>query len=232
MPVKYRLWDVKNIYLDVSSWELFLLLLSAHYTEYLICFACRSSGEFVILSKKMWWVAERSDKEIAGERWALINRKACRLLGSQNETAPSLFLLSQMMVCFGLCTFRKKNIHTLLLTSAFVLCFCLFMLIKPEPSQLTQALQYPTDFLWKYFSSWTSQIQPIQCDNTSLLFPKFWLLEQASFGWMDGSELFIYFFEISRWILFLMQPSLVLCFIHCVMLISKSKATVLNQESV
>lgn len=106
------------------------------------------------------------------------------------------------------------------------------MLIKPEPSQLTQALQYPTDFLWKYFSSWTSQIQPIQCDNTSLLFPKFWLLEQARFGWMDGSELFIYFFEISRWILFLMQPSLVLCFIHCVMLISKSKATVLNQESV
>lgn len=113
---------------------------------------------------------------------------------------------------------QKKNIHTLLLTSAFVLCFCLFMLIKPEPSQLTQALQYPTDFLWKYFSSWTSQIQPIQCENTSLLFPKFWLLEQASFGWMDGSELFIYFLEISRWILFLMQPSLVLCFIHCVML--------------
>ena len=98
--------DVRNVCLDVSSWEVFSLLPSADYTEYLICFSNRSSWGFgnTVKKKDVRRSWEERWRVIAGERRAaLINRRSLAgLSGSRSSRSPETdFSLSVSFLLFS-----------------------------------------------------------------------------------------------------------------------------------
>ena len=83
---------MSEMYLDVSSWEVFSLSPSAHYTEYLICLSDRHAMGFGNNVKKDVRSGEERWREIAGERLPLINRRSCQLFGSWSSLSWNTFL--------------------------------------------------------------------------------------------------------------------------------------------
>lgn len=129
---RYIFWDVRNMCLDVSSWEVFSLSPSADYTEYLICFSNQHAwgfGNSVKKDVRRSW--EERWSEIAGERRPLINRRSGQLFGSHSSLSwntslsPSLSVSSCCSHSPWICPlFSNSSIHSDLqnIESAFVLC--------------------------------------------------------------------------------------------------------------
>lgn len=163
--------------LDVSSWEVFSLLPSADYTEYLIYFSNWHSWEFGNTVKKdvrrSW---EERWREIAGESWSLINRRSHWLFGSLKHISLSPSLPVVLIVLdFALYSQTYNSIHSHLqyITSAFNsgLCslslpLCLSYNSKLLCSHMNENTLYgPKFFKWKkiLLPSWT--IQPSQLET-------------------------------------------------------------------
>lgn len=92
---------MSEMYLDVSSWEVFSLLPLAHYTEYLICFSDRHAMGFGNTVKKDVRSRKERWREIAGERLPLINRRSCQLFGSWISLSWNTFLSLHLLLLFS-----------------------------------------------------------------------------------------------------------------------------------
>lgn len=136
---RYIFWDVRNMCLDVSSWEVFSLSPSADYTEYLICFSNQHAwgfGNSVKKDVRRSW--EERWSEIAGERRPLINRRSGQLFGSHSSLSwntslsPSLSLRLLLLFSQSLdLPFILKQLHTFRSTE-YRICFCSLPLRTPH----------------------------------------------------------------------------------------------------